>query len=393
MPAQRLPIPGQDDGAWGDILNGYLLTEHAADGTLKIRTDGTFAPLSGGKVPLANLPTGTTGTTVAQGNDTRIMAALQSPNNLSELSSTAATARTNLGLGSAATQDTSAFDAAGAAAAVLPGVTVSGSTASGKALVGTSPSAAAWSATVTLDTSDTPQPLGMASPGTGTNGAAPNDHVHAMPALSQLSDQDVSGLADGTVPVWNASAGKFKQQVPALAASGVPLWQALTSGIITLPRAHQADSGSFSATPASGTEHFTYFRSDRSMNIGHIQFQTGGTSASGSTYAAVGLYTVSGANLTLVASCANLTTFSGAYATQSCALTASYGVTGGVVYAVGVLQVATTPASLLGAWFNGAFMNSAPVLSQTKAAQATLASTVTSGLGTHQFPVYFELLA
>ena len=31
----RLPQPGSDEGAWGDILNQYLLASHAADGTLK----------------------------------------------------------------------------------------------------------------------------------------------------------------------------------------------------------------------------------------------------------------------------------------------------------------------------------------------------------------------
>jgi hypothetical protein len=34
MTIQRLPIPGQDDGAWGDILNGYLEVAHNDDGTL-----------------------------------------------------------------------------------------------------------------------------------------------------------------------------------------------------------------------------------------------------------------------------------------------------------------------------------------------------------------------
>ena len=31
----RLPIPGKDQGTWGDILNGYLLESHNNDGTLK----------------------------------------------------------------------------------------------------------------------------------------------------------------------------------------------------------------------------------------------------------------------------------------------------------------------------------------------------------------------
>lgn len=37
----RLPIPGSDDGTWGDILNGFLSQVHAADGTLKSNTVGS----------------------------------------------------------------------------------------------------------------------------------------------------------------------------------------------------------------------------------------------------------------------------------------------------------------------------------------------------------------
>lgn len=31
----RLPVPGSDNGQWGDILNTFLLTSHNSDGTLK----------------------------------------------------------------------------------------------------------------------------------------------------------------------------------------------------------------------------------------------------------------------------------------------------------------------------------------------------------------------
>jgi hypothetical protein len=31
----RLPIPGSDEGQWGDVLNDFLSTVHAADGNLK----------------------------------------------------------------------------------------------------------------------------------------------------------------------------------------------------------------------------------------------------------------------------------------------------------------------------------------------------------------------
>lgn len=38
----RLPTPGADAGDWGRVLNDFLSEEHAADGSLKIRGDGTF---------------------------------------------------------------------------------------------------------------------------------------------------------------------------------------------------------------------------------------------------------------------------------------------------------------------------------------------------------------
>lgn len=54
----RLPIPGSDDGSWGTILNSFLDVEHKADGSLKLRTDGTLAnfytkPASG--IPASDL--------------------------------------------------------------------------------------------------------------------------------------------------------------------------------------------------------------------------------------------------------------------------------------------------------------------------------------------------
>jgi len=55
-----------------------------------------------GDVPIGQLPVGTTNVTVAAGNDSRITGALQSSNNLSDLGNTNQ-ARTNLGLGGAAT--------------------------------------------------------------------------------------------------------------------------------------------------------------------------------------------------------------------------------------------------------------------------------------------------
>ena len=42
----RLPIPGKDEGNWGEILNNFLSIEHNSDGTQKtlpIRKGGTGA--------------------------------------------------------------------------------------------------------------------------------------------------------------------------------------------------------------------------------------------------------------------------------------------------------------------------------------------------------------
>ena len=38
----RLPTPGGDNSVWGNILNDFLLVEHNVDGSLKVRSDGTF---------------------------------------------------------------------------------------------------------------------------------------------------------------------------------------------------------------------------------------------------------------------------------------------------------------------------------------------------------------
>lgn len=59
----RLPIPGSDQGTWGDILNEFLSVSHNSDGTIKTGSlDGATGPQG---ATGATGPTGTTGATGA----------------------------------------------------------------------------------------------------------------------------------------------------------------------------------------------------------------------------------------------------------------------------------------------------------------------------------------
>lgn len=51
----RLPVPGSDNGVWGNVLNDFLGVEHNTDGTLKIRTDGTFYSKPGSGIPASDM--------------------------------------------------------------------------------------------------------------------------------------------------------------------------------------------------------------------------------------------------------------------------------------------------------------------------------------------------
>src|SRR6266496_330923 len=99
----RLPVPGSDNGVWGDVLNDFLLVAHDSLGSIKSGVIGDsqissiseskitnlvsdlaakevtankgaangYAGLDGStKVPIAQLPTGSTSSTVSLGNHT-----------------------------------------------------------------------------------------------------------------------------------------------------------------------------------------------------------------------------------------------------------------------------------------------------------------------------------
>lgn len=141
----RLPVPGSDSNTWGTVLNDFLSVSLETDGTLKaaeVAAAGAelssnkgqangYAPLVASKVPIANLPVGTTSTTVAAGNDSRITGALQS--------------------GATAGGDLSGTYP-NPTVAKVNGITVTGTPANGDILTASSATAASWQAPAAAST-------------------------------------------------------------------------------------------------------------------------------------------------------------------------------------------------------------------------------------------------
>jgi hypothetical protein len=155
--SQRLPIPGGDDNEWGNILNSYLEVSHNTDGTLlpsaivsagSVISVNSISPSSGNiNIGIHNLSdvigvgsatnnqvlaysTTTSAWSPATISGTVINNATSSAPGLVQLAGDLApgpngalnpevTTRTNLGLGTAATQASSAFDAAGTATSAV----------------------------------------------------------------------------------------------------------------------------------------------------------------------------------------------------------------------------------------------------------------------------------
>lgn len=148
-------------------------------------------------------------------------------------------------------------------------------------------------------------------------------------------------------------------------------------------------------TIASGTATFGYFTAPAACTITKLGVSTGGTAAASITAARIALFTVSAAgDLTKVAQiAAQSTNFANAtYADFSYALAtaggfpASYMTSVGQRYAMGIVQVGTTPCVLRVASVIN-FAATAPLPNSTIISQTDLSATYTAGSLTNSFQI------
>lgn len=306
--------------------------------------------------------------------------ALLSANNLSDLAS-AATARTNLGLGTAATAPSTAFEAAGAVAAKTLADVAATVTATGNAVIGKHNPADATAGSVVITVANaatagqlvsvekvdaTANTVTISANFRGTPGSLPLTLSHesvvllgkadgswwpfaghktksSLDALYQAADADLTAIAALATQAYGRGVLTATDRAALLAYIGVgDTW--LASGNETMNREFITSNAVPSTSQAL---RLAYFTARSSFTATQIKMFSGATAAGATpTLCQAGIYSIAAnGDGTLVASIASDTTlFAGATLSYTRALLASLGIVAGSTYAVGLLVVTAAAA-------------------------------------------------
>jgi hypothetical protein len=281
--SNRLPIPGQDSGTWGDILNSFLEVSlynninNGSDpnnGTSLSSSVQTNLTLAASAVQTVNTKTPSSGNVsigikdlddVTGANGATNNQVLQYNSSSSEwtpatVSSTAVSDATSSTKGIIELAGDLSGTATSPTVAKVNGITLpSSAPSSGNVLTATGATTTSWStpaAGVMLDsTAGDIQPLGTQSAGT-SGMAAKADHVHAMPNANQVgalpSTDDLSAIASTNATAANVSLNSNKITN-------------LSNGTLS------TDAAAYGQIPTAGTTSGTYAAGNDSRISGALQ--------------------------------------------------------------------------------------------------------------------------
>lgn len=204
----RLPVPGNDDGTWGTILNQFLQVSHNGDGTLQ-----TSAMQGAGAITSVNgkTPSGTSGSVTLAASDVSAVASssVGSANGVASLNSSGVIPTTQLGTGTSSGSDYLRGDGIWAVPAsgssTLSGDTdVSISSPSNNQVLTYNSSSSKW-----MNQTPLSAPVSSVFGRTGTVTAQSGDYSAAEVGALPSTD-DLSAIANANATAGNVSMSSHK---------------------------------------------------------------------------------------------------------------------------------------------------------------------------------------